>query len=58
MFRPLRGVQNHITITIDSANLRWLLAAIDDLPSRAEGLALLPDDADPFPTGILLPAGC
>jgi len=57
MFRPLRCVQNHINITIDTANLRWLLPALDDLPSGAEGLALVPDDADPFPTGILLPAG-
>jgi len=33
MFRRLRGLQNNITITIDSAHLRWLLAACDDLPS-------------------------
>ena len=42
MFRPLRGVQNHITLTIDSANLRWLLAACDDLPSSRRMMGFSP----------------
>jgi hypothetical protein len=42
MFRPLRGVQNHITLTIDSANLRWLLAALDDLPSSRRMMGFSP----------------
>ena len=35
MFLRLMGVQNHITIAIDSANLRWLLAVRPSLPKLA-----------------------
>ncbi|MEG4092300.1 hypothetical protein [Microcoleus sp. Pol12B4] len=51
----MTGVQNHITIAIDSANLPWLWAAPHTLPRLAELLALIPDDAHPFTTLLLLP---
>ena len=35
MFLPLTGVQNHTTIAIDIANLRWLWAAPRTLPKLA-----------------------
>jgi hypothetical protein len=54
MFLPLTGVQNHTTIAIDIANLRWLWAAPHSQPKLAELLALIPDDAHPFPTLLLL----
>jgi hypothetical protein len=55
MFFPLTGVQNHITIAIDIANLRWLWAAPHTLPRLAELWALIRDDAHPFPIVLLLP---
>jgi hypothetical protein len=43
-----------ITIAIDIAHLRWLWAAPHTLPRLAELWALIPDDAHPFPTLLLL----
>jgi hypothetical protein len=54
MFLPLTGVRNPITIAIDIAHLRWLWAAPHTLPRLAELWALIPDDAHPFPTLLLL----
>jgi hypothetical protein len=50
---PLTGVQNHTTIAIDIANLRWLWAALHTLPRLAELWALIPDDAHRFPILLL-----
>ena len=57
MFLRLTDVQNHITTAIDTANLRWLLVARPSQPKFASKSALIPDDAHPFPTLLLLPMG-